>query len=208
MLTLFSGSETIVDLETVLVPRHVLFYLSANPACGDDAYETEQAFVFDPNSNLMATGRRVGTVDDGVFEYLGTKPYSPSVGGKHHKIAHSTLQVAAAIGEIIQRSCRCSEEDSAADFGIGDTEYAGTTSWPESAQDIIVAVLALFAYMLDGRGFKVTYTRTVTTATFNFRDKQYCGYEPDTVKKIWTEFVAEKQAEFPQAKLRDEGLVS
>lgn len=186
------------------MPQNTPFYLSENTVFGNDYYSTEQSFVFDPNSNLIAIGQRWGPSLGGSFEYLGTKPYNPNAAFDANEFVSSdALSVAAAIFEVLSGL----EDDNGGGDGDNNNQlWDGLVQWASGADpNIVIVALAFILAALIHRGYQATYKKTKTTATFTFGPKGDRGVPPD-VKKDWDNAVASAAAKFPQIKLRNDGV--
>ncbi|KAK2050943.1 hypothetical protein LY76DRAFT_688621 [Colletotrichum caudatum] len=194
------GQETIVNLQVENISANTKFYLSENTVFGVDDYSTEQEFVFDPSSNLMAIGQRWGPVDGGSFEFLGTKDFNAnSVRSSSDFASVDAPQAVAIMCEIL------TDIDGSKPQGPKEA-WLGLVKWASGASpNLVILALAFIVSQLIQRGYSVTYERTKDGAKFTIQRRGFEGV-PSDVKKDWDTAVAATAKAYPQIKLENDGI--
>ena len=151
------------------------FYLGEDTYWGQDCSATSQAFTYDPQSNIMASATRTGSVDIGTLTYQGTQPYN-------------TNPVQALSGSLIVAGVA---EQTLRDLGVLDTTvhkpYRGTVSWHD-AKPAASGLVAILTY-LGSKGYKLSYRGEATTiSTIDFVGDENPGENiPGSVRAHWSE---------------------
>lgn len=169
-----------LDLATTSLSGEV-FYLSQDTYWGTDFADKSQTFTYDPNSNLMASATRTGSVRLGALTFQGTKEHAafssfaapvatPSASLVFAGAAEETLRQLGILGVAGRKSC------------------SGTVSW----QDVDLAASGLVTIMihLGSKGYKLNYKgsgTTTTTIEFGFDDNSSSGDVPDNVRNDWND---------------------
>ncbi|KAG4256148.1 hypothetical protein FPRO03_05096 [Fusarium proliferatum] len=63
------GTSVTVDLSTKGISPETKFFLSENTFFGTDMWDSNQAFFYDPNSNVTACATKWGGIHDGSLSY-------------------------------------------------------------------------------------------------------------------------------------------
>ena len=181
-------SFVIVNLVEEHIDQTAVFFLSENTVAGVDKYETEQSFVVDPNSNLMATATRWGSVYIGETTYDGVKDYNHKI---ETDLAFSLASMApsSVFAAVIQVLELVDHEKDPGD--APRPKFKGTTLWP-NPNVIAVGVAAIMMYLIH-KDYSVTFQTDKLSVYFHLSPKkdQGDGAVPAKVKKDWDDAVAQ-----------------
>jgi hypothetical protein len=148
------GHNQTLDFASTSIGKDVYFYLSEDTFWGVDFTDNSQSFYYDPNSRLVASATRTGSVDIGELTYQGVKENSFTSSGT----PESSLATSAAV------------EDTLRQLGVLDTSlgksYSGSVSWPNT--DAAAKGLATILVHLASKGHKLNYTASGTNAFVEF----------------------------------------
>jgi hypothetical protein len=203
-----SGGETIVNLEEEGIPQNTPFYLSENTVFGTYLCSSEQSFVFNPNSNLIATAERWGSVNNGGVEWYGTKAFNAArFVEAQTKVSPSLQETTAIIHEVLQAVSHPPDE-----LGVfaNDPEYTGTVTWPATAAvAIVTAALTYIVQQMINNNYTASFSILGRTAKFKCRKRNRLvtvNSVPVQVTKDWNVAVAAAAAKYPKAGLVNGGI--
>ncbi|KAF8750144.1 Actin-like ATPase protein [Rhizoctonia solani] len=169
------GGSAVLDLASTKVSAGTMFYLSEDTFWGVDCDDRSQVFTYDPNSDLMASATRAGSVDIGSLTYTGTKKY----GGSNLSLASVNISNNSPTTSLVAVAAI---EQSLRQLGIVDAEvpkpYRGNIIWKS--------------------GYKLNYTGeggATTTVEFGIDSESSDGNIPEEVQSHWDE-VLEKASHY------------
>ncbi|GAB1524344.1 hypothetical protein RhiTH_007497 [Rhizoctonia solani] len=190
---ILAGGSAVLDLASTKVSAGTMFYLSEDTFWGVDCDDRSQVFTYDPNSDLMASATRAGSVDIGSLTYTGTKKY----GGSNLSLASVNISNNSPTTSLVAVAAI---EQSLRQLGIVDAEvpkpYRGNIIW-KSVGLAPSGLIAILIY-LGSKGYKLNYTGeggATTTVEFGIDSESSDGNIPEEVQSHWDE-VLEKASHY------------
>ncbi|KAL8784743.1 MAG: hypothetical protein Q9213_003774 [Squamulea squamosa] len=176
------------------------FYLSENTHWGQDMWDSNQDFFYDPNSTIIACATRWGGVRDGNLSYQGCKSK-----GLTRRMVDSRSEFPLAehfeayAASVAHETIRELFEAAFPAYANTAHPWKGLLKWGSQLRpDYVLAAVTLVTAALIAKGYALTFHTTsapdgTKTTTIDFGPRQLIGPPgavPPKVQEDWTSSVA------------------